>query len=102
MKLIKILKTIDITIGYLTQSRRLRNCFYADLKKHLYETLRTELTQRHIQQLLFIDDELFKVEWDFNQKIKYDDLLITLPIIRSEDERLLKVRKNIVQYLLAM
>jgi hypothetical protein len=85
MKLLNMLKSIDRTIDFVCTNRKIRSYFYADLKKNIYENCRTELTQRHIQQMLFIDDQLFKVEWALNQKIKYIDLLITLPVIRSED-----------------
>jgi hypothetical protein len=37
-----------------------------------------------------------------NQKINQYDLLITLPNYQSHDERIARVRKNIVKYLLAM
>lgn len=68
----------------------------------MYSDRCTELTKKHLQQLLFIDDQLFKVEWQKNDKIKTFDLLITLPTINSEDERVQKTRKLIVQYLLAL
>lgn len=70
--------------------------FYLDLKKNLYENGRQELTHKQLQQLLFIDDSLFKIEWENNQKINAYDLLITLPAIKSEDQRLQQVRKAIV------
>ena len=60
------------------------------------------ITQKQLQQLLFIDDSLFKVEWQHNETIRDYDLLITLPRYSSEDERVKVVRKKMVDYLIAM
>lgn len=83
-------------------NKQLKILFFQDLRKNVYSDRCTELTKKHLQQLLFIDDQLFKVEWQKNDKIKTFDLLITLPTINSEDERVQKTRKLIVQYLLAL
>jgi len=37
-----------------------------------------EVAFQHLQQLLFLDDRLFVLKWDINQKIKEYDLLIEL------------------------
>ena len=47
-----------------------------------------ELSFKSIQQLAFIDSDLFHLEWLNNEKIKKFDLSLTAPIIRSEDTRI--------------
>lgn len=56
MKLIKVLKSIDTTIEFVTMSKQRRTYFYLDLKKNMYQNGRQELTHKHIQQLMFIND----------------------------------------------
>lgn len=63
MKLIRILRSIDTTIEFISMNKQRRTYFYLDLKKNMYENGRQELTHKQIQQLKFIDDELFKVDW---------------------------------------
>lgn len=60
------------------------------------------MTYKQLQQLLFIDDTLFAVEWQHNQKIGTIDVMVTPPKIISEDQRISNTRKSIVKYLLAM
>jgi hypothetical protein len=57
---------------------------------------------KHLQQLLFIDEELYTIEWQMNQRINNYDLMIISPDIRSEDERIQNTRKKIVNYLIAL
>jgi hypothetical protein len=85
IRLIKLLKMIDHTIEFVSMNTERRIYFYADLKKNIYDNGRFELTHKHIQQMLFIDDQLFRVEWEHNMKIRTYDLMITLPQIKSED-----------------
>lgn len=35
--------------------------FYADLKKNLFSNGRNQITHQHLQKMLFIDAEIFKV-----------------------------------------
>lgn len=84
----RLLKMMDTTIEFVTMHKKVKFYFFSDLKKNIYENGRTELTHKHLQQLLFIDDQLFRVEWQVNQKLKCHDLLIFLPQIPSEDQRL--------------
>jgi hypothetical protein len=69
----------------MAQARKNKYYFFADIKKSLYEVSRMELSIKHLQQLLFIDEGLYTVEWQMNQKINNYDLMIISPEIRSED-----------------
>ncbi len=66
MKLIRILRVIDSTIEFVSMNRKYKFYFYSDLKKNIYENNRTELSHKIIQQILFIDNQALKVEWQNN------------------------------------
>lgn len=93
---------MDNTIEFLTMNRKAKFIFFFDLKKSLYENNRMEVTQKNLQQLLFIDDSLFNIKWENNIKVKGFDLMITPSEIKSEDERIQATRKKIVNYLIAL
>ena len=57
------------------------------------------MSHKNIQQLLFIDRELFQFQWEFNQNIKDYDFMVTLPVIQSEDRRIHETRNKIVEFL---
>jgi len=39
----------------------------------------------NLQQLLFVDDELYKVRWELNPNIMKQALVISTPKIQSQD-----------------
>jgi len=69
----------------MANARKAKYYFFSDIKKSLYEVNRMEMSIKHLQQLLFIDEGLYTVEWQMNQKINNYDLMIISPEIRSED-----------------
>lgn len=79
---------------------RNRFCFFTDLRINLFETRRAQLSKHHIQQLLFLDKDLYEVKWEYYEKGKKYDLQLKQPSIKSRDERVDDVRKHIVQFLL--
>ena len=82
-------------------TKSMRVYFLFDLKNNIRENLSIDISKKQICQLLFIDTDLFKLDWAMNFATKRYDLLITLPPIKSHDERQSKTRKAIVQYLFA-
>jgi len=100
--LLRVLKAIDSTINFLRMESPVKKDFFTNLKRRIREGMNITITKKHIQQLLFINDELFKIEWAENASIKDFDLLIILPRFTSEDARVKDTRKRIVHYLIAM
>lgn len=64
-------------------SKNIRSYFFYELRGNLRDNLRMEISRKELGQLLFIDGQLFKVEWAMNYSIHKYDLLITIPQIKS-------------------
>jgi hypothetical protein len=94
--LLKLLRTMDNTIDFMIKQRQAKACFFTDLRSNLYQHNCIELTQRSLQQLLFLDDRLYEIEWQYHEKCKRPDLQLRLPAFKSEDERVWSVRTRIV------
>ena len=77
-------------------AKSMRVYFLYDLKHNLRDNLGIDISKKEICQLLFIDSDLYRLEWAMNFANKRYDLLITLPSIKSHDERHVKTRKAIV------
>jgi hypothetical protein len=101
-QLLRILRSIDSTIEYCNRERQLKVLYYNTLRLKMKESMRVTISHKHLQQLLFIDGDLYKVEWANNPAIKDYDLLLTLPPYTSEDTRVNEVRNKIVRFLMAM
>lgn len=99
--LIKVLKHIDTIHEYMLSNRNFKFVFFEDLRKNLEDSARAYTTTEKLQQLLFLDKQLYEVEWKMNERIKrYDLMLRKEDRIASEDERLKELRKKIVSFLL--
>ncbi len=76
---------IDNTIQFIAHNRSLKFIFFEDLKKQIKDSLRIIISMSHIQQILFLDEELYEVKWEFNQTKKAYDLQIVMRKIQSKD-----------------
>lgn len=81
----KLLRTIDTTIDFIKNNRRVKSIFFGDIQKSLKEINRQDVAQSQLQQLLFLDDTLFAIEWAMSDRVKAYDLLLHSPVINSED-----------------
>lgn len=68
---------IDTTIMYLTSNRASPSIFFTDLRKNISHSLKTTLQKSQLQQLIFIDEDLYDLKWAINDKTKKYDLIIT-------------------------
>jgi hypothetical protein len=83
-------------------NRSSKSVFYSDVRNSLEQYCKgMQFTHRHLQQLIFLDETLYELDWAINDKFRRHDLQIRLPQIKSHDARRREVRKKIVAYLLA-
>ena len=92
---------IDINMDFLGTSRNSKILFFDAIRKSIYKNTSIVVELKHIQQLLFLDENCYIVEWKMNDKIKKFDLKIALPRINSMDMRRMEMRKNIVKFLIS-
>lgn len=92
---------IDINMDFLGTSRNSKILFFDTIRKSIYKNTSIIVELKHIQQLLFLDENCYIVEWKMNDKIKKFDLKIALPRVDSMDIRRMEMRKNIVKFLIS-
>ena len=90
---------IDRTIDFLDKHRGMKIFFFETIKKNIYESSNTLIEYKTIQQLLFLDDKCYQMEWKMNEKIRRYDLKLMASEISSMDGRRAQMRANIVRYL---
>jgi hypothetical protein len=76
--------------------------FFYIVRKKIKENLKITVTLNHLQQILFLDPEHYKIEWSMSPGTRNHELLVTLPRFDSQEERINQARKKILCYLLAM
>lgn len=88
-------------MDFLGTSRNSKILFFDAIRKSIYKNTSIIVELKHIQQLLFLDENCYIVEWKMNDKIKKFDLKIALPRIDSMDMRRMEMRKNVVKFLIS-
>lgn len=97
-----MMEVVDNTISFVGVNRDKKFMFLNDLQRCLKENCnRMEFREDHLEQLIFIDDSLYIIEWIPNKNQKYA-LRLQLPEVPSFDRRKAEARKKIVNYLLTL
>ena len=62
-----------------------KNMFFRDLKKNISNSVHTIITLEHIQQIMFLKEDAYRLFWEKNSAIndKYD-IMISLPVPTEE------------------
>jgi hypothetical protein len=63
MHLLKVQAHIDQTIMFLQEYRCMKSVFFADLRRHLIESIRLFIEFEHLQQICFLDEAVYKLSW---------------------------------------
>lgn len=101
-RLLKMMEAIDNTISFVGANRGGKFMFFNDLQRSLKDHHnRMEIREDHLEQLIFIDDSLYVIEWIPNLNKKYA-LRLQLPEVPSFDRRRTETRKKVVNYLLTL
>ena len=65
-QLLTVLKLLDDNMSFCSNQRNGKYFFWQDLKQSIQASHGLDITLKHIQQLLFLDDTLFCLEWSKN------------------------------------
>ncbi len=90
---------MDETIEFSTKNRATKFIFFEELRKIIRDSLRVFLEMRHLEQLLYLDESLYEVKWEWSYEKKGHDIMIVQPKIQSKDERKTRVRQVMIDFL---
>lgn len=76
---------MDETIEFSSNNRSNKVLFFEDLKRIIRDSLKVFVDIKHLEQLLYLDETLFEVKWEWSSTKKGYDVMITLPKIKSKD-----------------
>lgn len=76
---------MDETIEFSNNNRSNKFVFFEDLKRTIRDSLKVFVEIKHLEQLLYLDETLFEVKWEWSCTKKGYDVMITLPKIKSKD-----------------
>ena len=83
-----------------------KNMFYIDLRKNIKNKCFRTLSLENIEQIMFLDDSLLKIEWERRNKNRdqeYEyDLMVTMPKLDNFDPVIKSAKRKIIEYLVAM
>lgn len=79
--LLRKVEILDSTIEFLASQRDLKTFYFHSLVKNIQKSSSVFIEQTDLQQSLFLDEDVYKVQWGYNEKIKRYDLKISLPKI---------------------
>lgn len=54
---------MDETIEFSTKNRATKFIFFEDLRKNIRDSLRVFIEIKHLEQLLYLDENLYEVKW---------------------------------------
>ena len=83
---------MDETIDYSMKNRKMRCMFFQDLKKIIRDSLKVLIDFVHLEQLLYLDENLYEIKWEKRIDNKGYDITMKLPEIKSKQTRKNKVR----------
>ena len=95
-QLLKRMKLIDRTIDFLDKHRGMKVFFFQTIKKSICDSGNTVIEYKNFQQLTYLDEQCYALEWKMNDKIRRYDIKIARPAYNSQDNRSSEMRKKIV------
>jgi hypothetical protein len=90
---------MDETIEFSNKNRASKFIFFDELKKRLRDSLRIFVELRHLEQILYLDENFYDVKWEWSYEKRAYDIMIVLPKIESRDARKTHAREVIISFL---
>ena len=94
--LLTIMSTMDETIEFSIKNRNAKGLFFQDLKRNLKDSFKIFIDFKHLEQLSYLDENLYEIKWERQPDNQGFDVIMNLPEIKSRQMRKSKVRETIV------